>query len=211
MNANTAAIPMIMALIPESMESFPNNGPIVRSSSMVIGQGREPERNAIVDLFLAWFAASLADSHFADYRRERRASFVLRFAAFAQVDIHPFLTQWSHDESLIASLQLAAFIHDQESLLITRATLDGWANIWGSAGVSPDQISHVARFLTSARTYSRIERAFFAATDDSAQKTLASAVATLQNAYVAWHQTLRGTGQIPHWAETVAAEMSQTT
>ena len=41
-----SAPPKIVALIPASMESFPNKGPTVRSSSMRMGAGRAPERNA---------------------------------------------------------------------------------------------------------------------------------------------------------------------
>ena len=43
--------------------------------------------------------------------------------------------------------------------ITTHATLSRWDKVW-STGVSEDAIQKVVQFLVSARTYSRLERAF---------------------------------------------------
>ncbi len=110
------------------------------------------------------------------------------------------------DESPAATSQVASMLRAHGEFISTHATLSRWDKVW-STGVSEDAIQKVVQFLVSARTYSRLERAFFAASDPGIQKALGGIVDSLRDTYRIWHSTLTGTGQIPRWAEEVAAQI----
>jgi hypothetical protein len=209
------------AALPLDRETVDGNAPLPLPLELYIGEmirhdwqrWPDDERAAIAHFFKAWFNACLAhpfwpfwnDRSF--HRPERYAEDVLRLAASLRLDLGPFLDEWASDESSAATSQLLCIIRDHANSIATHATLHGWEHGWGSTGADRESIGQVVRFLTSPRIYSRLERAFFAAAEANVQSELSAAVDQLRNIYEIWNRTLRGTGQIPAWAEDVAGEM----
>ena len=54
MNTTTAAAPTRAALMPLSMDSWPREGPTVRSSSTDTGAGSEPARSTMARSVASW-------------------------------------------------------------------------------------------------------------------------------------------------------------
>jgi hypothetical protein len=172
------------------------------------------ERLAIEDFFTAWFDAALETTPVWQNGcftapEKRCMEPVLRSMAFLGLDIHAALAAWAGNESSWLTLQIADMVNYRFKAIRRSASLKGWGELWGKTGVATDKVHEVVRFLTSARTCSRLERAFFDTPDPLEQKPYAEAADNLRRIYQAWASFDARDNHIPQWAREVAAVMSR--
>jgi hypothetical protein len=170
------------------------------------------EADAIEDFFTAWFDAALETTpvwHNGQCTavEERCLEPVLCHAAFLGLDVGPLLAAWASNETSWLTRQMADMVNFHCSPIQNDASLKRWHELWGKDGVATDKMHEVVRFLTSAQTCSRLERAFFDTPDPVEQRPLAQAADNLSTIYQVWTGAAADESQIPQWAREVATAM----